>query len=189
MKPRQEAAKKLLEAQDRDDAIRADQMRRGKLADRRHAKIDSTEYEDSGRGDRKRERDLRRANEPTDALQSGRELAPVASQGEGFLHDVDTRVYQGDSDFMPNYKNQVLAQRDRASERDAAAFARANAGLDPTTGEYTASGQQIRRPIDHSVRGVSKFRTYPGRRLTQEELDAAPAGSQSEWGTRAPLKK
>jgi hypothetical protein len=170
-------------------AIREDQMRRGQLADKRHAKIEKTPYEDSGRGDRMRQRDLRRANKPTDDLQAGRELAPIASQDEGFLQDVFTRVYQGDDDFMPNYEEQVLAQRGRASERDAAAFARANAGLDPTTGEYTAGGRQIRRPIDHSVQGVSRLRVYPGNRLSQEELDKIPEGSQSEWGTRAPLKK
>lgn len=175
-------------ARRRLEKTQSDQMRRGKLADKRHAKIANTDYEESGRGDRKRERDIRRANEPTDDLQSGRELAPITSQDEGFLNSVETRVYQGDDAFMPNYEQQVLAQRSRASERDAAAFARANAGLDPTTGEYTAKDRQIRRPVDYSVQGVSKFKTYPGRKLTQEELDAAPAGSQSEWGTRAPVK-
>jgi hypothetical protein len=171
------AAKRKLEK------TQADQMRRGAIADKRHAKIaEKSENEDYRYSDQ-RERDLDRANMPTSSLQRGTEKAPITSKGEGYLFDVETEVYQGDGPFLPAYKGQVLQQRAGATEKDTAAFARANQGLDPTTDTYDVNGRPIRRPAE------SGYKTYPGHRLFSGEIDNAAPGSQSEWGTRAPLKK
>lgn len=174
MSPRQKAATQILDKDLHDEKIRRDQLRRGKIGDKRHEELDEL---DLGMYDPRRRKLLDRANAPTIDMQLLREKTPVTSSKEGFIFDHKTSVYQGDGPFVPNFQRQVLDQRETASDKDAAAFARANAGLDPIVWNVEARD-----------RHYSPYRSYPGAPLKEYEK-AKLAGGQSEWGTRAELKK
>lgn len=115
-----------------------------------------------------------RAYKPINAFVNGNGTSPITNQKEGYLHNASTSVYVGDAPSPGQYKEQVFDERSGASAKDAGAFARANAGMTPRS-SYTP-------PTD------SYIKPYPGAPFSSAEAKAAPAGSMSSFGTKAPWK-